>query len=65
MLAMFLVGGGILVHGVPFLHHLLEPALAGLGTALNLILPALFNAVVGVVAGLLVLGSVTTIRRLV
>jgi hypothetical protein len=65
MLAMFLVGGGIFVHGVPFLHHLLEPALAGLGTALSLILPAMFNAVIGVIAGLLVLGSVTTIRRLV
>ena len=59
--AMFLVGGGILVHGIPALHHLAEAA----GT----IPPAwlwqnLFNAVAGIIAGALVLGVVTAISRL-
>ena len=49
--AMFLVGGGILTHGIPFLHHLQEK-LGGLGgTALDL--------VVGVVAGAAILGAIT------
>jgi hypothetical protein len=65
MVAMFLVGGGILVHGLPFLHHLLEPVLQGLGTTLTLILPTLFNALIGIIAGILVLGSVTAVKRLV
>ena len=62
--AMFLVGGGILVHGLPWLHHQQE-ALAtqggGLGAAL---LPMLFSAVVGVIAGALALGLVSGLQRL-
>ena len=59
--AMFLVGGGILVHGVPALHHAAE--------AIRAFPPGwlwenLFNAVVGVIAGALVLGVVTGIGRL-
>jgi hypothetical protein len=64
MIAMFLVGGGILVHGLPFLHHSLEPLLHGLGATMNFILPILFNAIVGIIAGVLALGSVTAIKRL-
>ena len=44
--AMFLVGGGILVHGIPWLHHLIDaemPFSTGLGVVLN------FG--VGIVAG--------------
>lgn len=55
--AMFLVGGGILVHGVPPLHHAVE-ALAPGGWA---VLP---NAGVGVAAGALVLGAVLLGGRL-
>ena len=43
--AMFLVGGGILVHGLPFLHHLLE----------GLPLGFVWDGLVGIVAGALVL----------
>lgn len=61
--AMFLVGGGILVHGLPFLHHAVESvmqAVPGVGGAL---LEMLANAVVGIAAGALVLGAVSMVRR--
>ena len=51
--AMFLVGGGILVHGLPFLHHLLE----------GLPLGFVWDGLVGVVAGGLVLAGVTGVQR--
>lgn len=69
--AMFLVGGGILVHGTPRLEHLLrewtptEPTHAGLMEAiLGGLTPILFNAAVGAVAGLIVVGLVTLAQRL-
>jgi uncharacterized protein len=52
--AMFLVGGGILVHGLPPLHHLLQ----------DLPLSWLAEAVVGVVAGAVVLAGVTVVQKL-
>jgi len=52
--AMFLVGGGILVHGLPFLHHAVE-AIA---------VPMLPDLVVGVVAGALALAGVMLTQRL-
>ncbi|MBL8330833.1 MAG: DUF808 domain-containing protein [Rubrivivax sp.] len=61
--AMFLVGGGILVHGLPFLHHLIEAQTAPLGGLLHLSAATLADAVVGIVAGALVLGGVTLARR--
>lgn len=57
--AMFLVGGGILVHGIPLLPHLVE--------AINLPLAALFaqlfNLLVGLVAGTLALVLVSIIKK--
>ena len=56
--AMFLVGGGILVHGIPPLHHLTE----GLGTRGGLVAgagPTLVNALTGVVAGGLTVAVIT------
>ncbi len=59
--AMFLVGGGILVHGVPVLAHLMEPYAQGaVGTLLSL----LFDAAVGIVTGIAVLLVVTLASRL-
>jgi uncharacterized protein len=52
--AMFLVGGGIVVHGIAPLHHAIE----GLGA-----LASLANAGVGVVAGAIVLGVVEGGKR--
>jgi len=62
--AMFLVGGGILVHGVPALHHAVVDAVQGFGAAAQAMLPLLANALVGVVAGGLVLAAVTLVQRL-
>lgn len=61
--AMFLVGGGILSHGLPFLHHASEAVAAALGTGLAWIAPTLFDAVVGVVAGALALMMVKLVAR--
>ena len=46
--AMFMVGGGILAHGMPFFHHITD-ALASL--PLSSVLEALANAAAGVLAG--------------
>ena len=62
--AMFLVGGGILVHGVPPLDHAIESAVQGLGGLAQAVLPALADAGVGVLAGALVLVGVTLVKRL-
>lgn len=67
--AMFLVGGGILVHGVPPLHHALEAvghaAAAPFGGTgwIAAVVRAAFDAAVGAVAGAIVLGAVTLVRR--
>ncbi|ALT76040.1 DUF808 domain-containing protein [Paucibacter sp. KCTC 42545] len=61
--AMFLVGGGILAHGLPFLHELpaqLAQVLGPLGGLASL----LSSGLVGVVAGALVLAGVTLAQRL-
>ena len=63
MLAMFLVGGGILVHGLPFLHHLLEPLTHNLGLLMAMLLPMLFNALVGLLAGSLVIAAIYGFRK--
>lgn len=56
-LAMFLVGGGILVHGVDILHHQAED-LAMLSGVFGGITEAAFNGIVGLIAGLVVLAMV-------
>ena len=61
--AMFLVGGGILVHGVPALAHAIEGAVQTLPGLAQALLPALANGLLGVVAGALVLGAVTLVKR--
>jgi predicted DNA repair protein MutK len=62
--AMFLVGGGILVHGVPALHHAVQAFAATGGPALAWLLEALGNAGVGAVAGAIVLAAWTGVQRL-
>jgi uncharacterized protein len=61
--AMFLVGGGILLHGLPFLHHALTPTVPGW----NWLLPwydGLLGAVFGLTAGALGLMLVKMLTRL-
>lgn len=67
--AMFLVGGGILVHGIPLLHHAIEGAGAAVAQgALGGLWQALatngLNGVAGIVAGAVVLGAVTVVQKL-
>jgi hypothetical protein len=60
--AMFLVGGGILVHAVPALAHWVEAAVpAGLAGSL---LSALVNAVVGMALGAVVVAAVTLVKKM-
>ena len=63
MIAMFLVGGGILVHGLPWLHHLLEMLTAGLDDWLGMIVPWLFHGLVGLATGAVALLAVTGFQR--
>src|SRR6185369_8302775 len=60
--AMFLVGGGILVHGAAPVRKALEHFTEAAGAAFGA-LPILLNAVVGVVAGAVVLGAVALVQR--
>lgn len=68
--AMFLVGGGILLHGIPALEHWLHAFTGqpeGISTfkaILSGIVPALAAAVVGIVAGAVVVAAVNLARRL-
>ena len=67
--AMFLVGGGILVHGVPALHHAVEGAGAAsalwpVGGLWAVLVPNLLNAVVGIIAGGLVVAVVTAVQKM-
>ncbi|MBB5875538.1 DUF808 domain-containing protein [Xanthomonas sp. 3498] len=59
--AMFLVGGGILVHSIGPLHHAIE-GIAPSGGLGSLVL-ALGNAVVGIVAGAVVLAVVLGVKK--
>lgn len=62
--AMFVVGGGILVHGLPALHHLGEALTAGLGGGwLGGAAGLLFDALLGVVCGAVVLAGVHGVTR--
>jgi predicted DNA repair protein MutK len=63
MIAMFLVGGGIVVHGIGPLHHAIEEATAGYGGFAGL-LQTLADGLVGIVAGVLALAAVTLLGKL-
>ncbi len=69
-IAMFLVGGGILVHDVPPLHHALESithwfsGIDKIGSVLAAIASAGFNGLVGLLGGAVVLAIVIGVKRL-
>lgn len=68
--AMFMVGGSILMHGIPAAHDLVHhvthwaEAQAG-GAILPAILPTLLDAIAGVIAGGVVLAGVTLVQKIV
>ncbi|AUB76024.1 DUF808 domain-containing protein [Pseudomonas paraversuta] len=64
--AMFMVGGGILTHGVPAAHHWIEGVAASSAQWLGVvsaIVPTLLNAVAGIVAGAVVLAVVAGVSK--
>ncbi len=62
--AMFLVGGGILVHGFPVVAHGIEGYALGLGTLAQALLPTLANGLVGVAAGGVIVAVVMGLKKL-
>lgn len=63
-LAMFLVGGGIVVHGIAPLHHAVENIAQGNSALLAALLPMLANLVLGFIIGAVVLSAVKVVARL-
>ena len=55
--AMFLVGGGILAHGIPVVYELFELVLhlinelKSIGSVLTILVSMLFNGILGIIAG--------------
>lgn len=66
---MFLVGGGIISHGVPLFHHFTEGSvdyaehIPTVGSIVGALTPTLINLVIGFVAGLIVLAIVSLIKK--
>lgn len=68
--AMFIVGGGILTHGVGVFRHWIEnnaelaSELPFVGTVLGGLLPTLLNAFIGVAVGAVIVAAISLISRL-
>lgn len=69
-LAMFLVGGGILVHGIPALHELVqgvagaELEMPAVDAVVNGLVAVLINLLVGLMVGGLLVAAMTLVQRL-
>ncbi len=63
-LAMFLVGGGIVVHGIAPLHHAIEHFSQAQGAVIATVLPTLLNLVIGLIIGLIVVAVVKLVEKL-
>jgi len=59
--AMFLVGGGIVVHSIPVIHHLIEPVLFNLPhiSIVESLVPIVFNGLIGLLSGVILVGIVS------
>lgn len=62
--AMFLVGGGILVHGIHPLYEAIRSLTAGLGAVLETVGPMLADGLIGVLAGALLVGAMAGLKML-
>jgi predicted DNA repair protein MutK len=68
--AMFLVGGGILVHGIPFIHHTIEHWNELIAhsdqwfASLSALVPTLLNGLVGLISGALIVVVYQTIVKI-
>ncbi|ARJ43224.1 hypothetical protein B1H58_15095 [Pantoea alhagi] len=63
-LAMFLVGGGIVVHGIPVLHHMITHFSEGFHGVITVLLENGANLVIGFIIGSIVLLAVNLIAKL-
>ena len=63
-LAMFLVGGGIVAHGITPLHHAIENLAHGQNAVIASLLPTVANLVLGFIIGAIVLAGVKAIGAL-
>jgi len=63
--AMFLVGGQILVEGIPAVHHWIEHVSHGMGALLEMLIPTISFGIFGVIAGAVVLAVVHPLMKLV
>ncbi|OUR05714.1 hypothetical protein B4R72_18365, partial [Acinetobacter pittii] len=69
-IAMFLVGGGIINHTIPLLHHLTEDTvdhvetIPAVGNIIGALTPTLINFGIGLVAGAIVLLIVSLIQKM-
>lgn len=67
--AMFLVGGGIINHAIPFVHHFTEDTveyvqdIPTMGSIVGSVTPMLMNLVVGILAGILVMIVVALVQK--
>ncbi|CAK9885308.1 MAG: Inner membrane protein YedI [Candidatus Erwinia impunctatus] len=62
--AMFLVGGGIIVHGLTFLHHMIDFVTSDYGVLMTTIISTVANLLMGVLVGAAVLFAVKGISRM-
>ncbi len=68
-IAMFLVGGGIIAHGIPLIYHWIEhlgelmSGISVIGPFAAAIVPLLFNALIGILAGSAVLAVHNLARK--
>lgn len=62
--AMFMVGGGILTHGIPPIHHWVEEIAKGMGGFMGGVFSTGFDAVFGILAGAVVLAVVMGAQKL-
>ena len=63
-IAMFLVGGGILVHGVPPVYQAISQFAGGMGGVAGALAPTLANGLVGLLAGAILVAIITPLARL-
>lgn len=63
-IAMFLVGGGILVHGVPPVYNAIEHFAMNFGGLSTTLVPMLANGVIGLLAGALLVAVITPLLKM-
>lgn len=68
-LAMFLVGGGIINHAIPLVHHITEDSveyvqeIPNIGSIFGALTPTLINFAVGFIAGLIVVALIGLVKK--